>query len=109
MEENSQKLPNKESDKKIPLYPFNGRSSYLIDKFYIMGYNYLTIKKYLYNNENLKKILEVNKLNKENNNDSDLQKFNIEENPKVLNEFTNDYEKESMEIDTIMEMIFPKK
>ena len=109
MEENAQEMSNKETSKNILRYPFNGRSSYLIDKFFIIGYNYSTIKKYLYNNERLKKILENNKLNKENNSDSDLQKFNFEENPKVLNEFTSDYEKETMEIDTIMEMMFPKK
>ena len=40
-----------EQKKKIenssPLYPYNGRSLNLIDKFYIFGYNYLTLKKYL--------------------------------------------------------------
>ena len=28
------------------LYPYNGRASNLIDKFYIFGYNYLTLKKF---------------------------------------------------------------
>ena len=28
----------------IQLYPFNGRSPYLIDKFYIIGYNYYTLR-----------------------------------------------------------------
>ena len=26
-------------------YPFNGRSKYLIDKFFIIGYDYATLKK----------------------------------------------------------------
>jgi hypothetical protein len=34
----------------IKLYPFNGRSPYLIDKFYIIGYNYLTLHKLLIEN-----------------------------------------------------------
>ena len=29
----------------FPLYPYNGRALNLIDKFYIFGYNYLTLKK----------------------------------------------------------------
>ena len=33
----------------ITLYPFNGQSPYLIDKFYIIGYNYLTLEKLLIN------------------------------------------------------------
>jgi len=38
------------NDKKsnlITLYPFNGSSPFLIDKFYIIGYNYLTLEKLL--------------------------------------------------------------
>jgi len=109
MEKNIKEESNQDNSQKILRYPLNGRSSYLIDKFYIIGYNHSTIQKYLYKDENLKKILEGNKLNKENGNDSDLQKFNLEENPKLLNEFVSDYEKESMDIDTIMEMMLPKK
>ena len=37
MEENAQKMSNKETSKNILRYPFNGRSSYLIDKFFIIG------------------------------------------------------------------------
>ena len=39
---NGQKNGNKIDPKKnnlIKLYPFNGRSPYLIDKFYIIGYD----------------------------------------------------------------------
>ena len=101
---------NEDNIQRIPRYPLNGRSNYLIDKFYIIGYNQTTIKKYLFSDdEAIKKILLENKNNKENSNDSDLQKFTIEENPILLNEFSSDYEKESMDIDTIIEMILPKK
>ena len=33
--------------KEIKRYPFNGRSNYLIDKFYIIGYNISTLHKLL--------------------------------------------------------------
>ena len=42
----SESKPN--ISQKILRYPLNGRSSYLIDKFYIFGYDYMTLKKYLY-------------------------------------------------------------
>ena len=114
MEKNDLKIEKeKEKDKeyspKILRYPFNGRSSYLIDKFYIIGFNQTTLSKYLYDDENLKKILSETKLNKENSSDSDLQKFTLDINPIVLNEFTSDFEKETMMVDTIMEMMLPKK
>ena len=41
---------NNKKDNLITLYPFNGRSPYLIDKFYIIGYNYLTLEKTLIKN-----------------------------------------------------------
>ena len=101
---------NEDNIQRIPRYPLNGRSNYLIDKFYIIGYNQATIKKYLFSDdEAIKKILLENKNSKENSSDSDFQKFTIEENPILLNEFSSDYEKESMDIDTIIEMILPKK
>ena len=99
------------SEQKILRYPLNGRSSYLIDKFYIFGYNYLTLKKYLYNDEKIKNILnEINKKhhNKISFNNEDFQKFHLKELPVLINEFTSDYEKECLDIDMIREMIMPK-
>ena len=109
MNDNVQELSNKENSQKIPRYPLNGRSSYLIDKFYIIGYNHSTIEKYFFKDEIFQKILDGKKLNKENSNNLDLQQFHIEENPKLLNEFSSDYGKEIIDIDIIMEMMFPKK
>ena len=108
-QEKEEKESKEENSQKILRYPFNGRSNYLIDNFYIIGYNYSTITKYLYNDENFKNILSENKQSKENSSDFDLQKFNIKENPILLNEFSTNYEKDSMDIDTIMEIILPKK
>ena len=109
MNDNVQELSNKENSQKIPRYPLNGRSSYLIDKFYIIGYNHSTIEKYFFKDEIFQKIIDGKKLNKENSNNLDLQQFHIEENPKLLNEFSSDYGKEIIDIDIIMEMMFPKK
>ena len=88
---------------KIPRYPLNGHSSYLFDKFYIFGYTSITIKKSLHNDEILKKILGEKK-----SDESRFQKFQLEQFPVLLNEFTSDIEKECLEIDMIREMILPK-
>ena len=99
------------SSQKILLYPLNGRSNYLIDKFYIFGYDYTTLKKYLYNDDNLKTI--INDTDKKQNRlllgEEEAQKFNLIEMPTLLNEFTSDYEKECLDIDMIREMIIPYK
>jgi hypothetical protein len=89
---------------KIPRYPLNGHSNYLIDKFYIFGYDSITLKKYLYNDDNIK-----NFSNDKKNDDYKFKKFQIDELPGLLNEYTSDYEKECLEIDMIREMILPKK
>ena len=44
---NSKEDINNKKENLITLYPFNGHSPYLIDKFYIIGYNYLTLEKLL--------------------------------------------------------------
>ena len=93
------------NQKKIPRYPLNGNSNNLFDKFYIFGYNALTLKKYLFNDENIKNFISFDKKQDENK----FVKFQIDELPVLLNEFTSDYEKECLEIDMIREMILPKK
>ena len=85
--------------KLIKLYPFNGRSAYLIDKFYIIGYNYLTLHQLLI--ENTPKDIEEGA--------KELHKFNLDEDPDILNEFVSDYNKLGLPNETILEMIFPKK
>ena len=89
----------------ITLYPFNGHSPYLMDKFYIIGYNYLTLEKMLIDEtpkaleeEREKEIEELHK-----------GSFEIEEEPSILNEITNDYTKEGLDSKTIIQMIFPNK
>ena len=88
----------------IPRYPLNGHSSYLIDKFYIFGYDSITLKKYFNDDENIKNIIS----DKKQYDDSKFQRFQMKELPVLLNEFSSDYEKECLEIDMIREMILPK-
>ena len=85
------------------LYPFNGRSPFLIDKFYIIGYNYLTLHKLLI--DNLPKALEEDNEKEA----KEPHKFNIEEYPNILNEITSDLKKEVLDNATILQMIYPKK
>ena len=85
----------------VPLYPYDGRSSYLIDKFYIFGYDYLTIEKYIINetpdvfNENIPLKIPI--------------PFQLEEDPYTLAEITNDYNKVIIESELIQKRIFPNK
>ena len=96
---NKEKLSKKN---KIKLYPFNGRSPYLIDKFYIIGYNYLTLHKLL--------IINNLKINEEESRESkELGRFIIDEEPYILNEISSDCSKEGLPNETILKMIFPKK
>lgn len=92
-----------EFDDQIKLYPFNGRSNLLIDKFYIIGYNYLTLYKLLI--ENTPKIIEEDNERET----KEPHKFNIDEDPYILNEFSSDYNKESLPNETVLSMIFPKQ
>ena len=102
---------NISASQKILRYPLNGRSSYLIDNFYIFGYDSITLRKYLYNDDNFKTIINDSnkKQNKINLEDEEAIKFNLNQLPTLINEFTSDYEKECLDIDMIREMIIPNK
>ena len=111
-----EKEEKKESkiSKLIKRYPFNGRSSYLIDKFYIMGYNIPTLHKLLYedNDDNLSKHIIIDKKqNDEEKNKTTLivQSFHLKEEPILLNEFASDFNKECLDINIIKDMILPNK
>ena len=102
---NSKEDINNKKENLITLYPFNGHSPYLIDKFYIIGYNYLTLEKLLI--KNTPKAIEEEK-------EKDMKEprkgsFEMEEEPMILNEFTNDYIKEGLDSKTIIQMIYPNK
>ena len=88
-------------DNSLPLYPYDGRSSHLIDKFYIFGYNYLTIKSNI--------IDEPPDIYNENIPLKTLIPFQLKEEPSVLVEITNDYNKEIIESKLIHKRIFPNQ
>ena len=98
-----EKKENSKDNNLIKLYPFNGRSPYLIDKFYIIGYSYLTLHKLLI--KDLPKFIEEDN-EKET---KEPHKFNIEESPYILNEIISDYNKVGIPNETILSMIYPKK
>ena len=92
-------------------YPFNGRSEYLIDKFFIIGYDYATLKKILIQNnldfiQNSSKNIDEEQTEK-NKNKKLPQEFQVNEPPSLINEISSDYSKEVLDIDLIIEMIFP--
>ena len=82
-----------------PLYPYNGRALNLIDKFYIFGYNYLTLKKYLI--DQTPKISEI-KLDSEG-----FGSFKLKEEPSTLSEISHDYNKEIIDNESIKKLIYP--
>ena len=90
---------------KMPCYPFHGRSKYLIDKFYIIGYNYLTLEKTLI--KNTPKAIEED--NEKDIKETGKRFFEFDEEPTILNEIANDYCKETLDTKTILQMIFPHK
>ena len=98
----------------IKKYPFNGRSNYLIDKFYIIGYNIPTLHKILFEgdshsfikNEN---IINIKRMDSDEKKANNFHSFNLKENPTILNEFTSDHNKECLNYNILLEMIFPNK
>ena len=93
----------------IKRYPLNGRSNYLIDKFYIIGYDYCSIKKHLYDDSELEDIKKQIKTLDEEKTKSKFIPFYLDDPPYLLNEFSSDYEKEGLDFDMIKDMIIPNK
>ena len=117
---------------KIYRFPFHGKSKYLIDKLYIIGYDNETLNKSLIKNYNnifkkedfddidspkarsskiySTKLSQTNskELNNRNENEN-INSFSISESPSLLNEIINDYNKKVLDIDITINMIFPNK
>ena len=130
--ENIQKNLNNEKnikeDEKIGIFPFHGKSKYLLDRLYIIGYDSSTLNKLFSNKENLfydnsdntfpkYKVLKSSYYSKISQTTSKeslsshdyIKEFRIKEPPSVLNEIINDYNKQVLDIDITLEMIFPNK
>ena len=97
MEDDTRKRENNT----IPLYPYDGNASNLIDKFYIFGYEPSTLKKNLID-QNLK-------IYKENHQIETLIPFQLDEEPSILNEITNDINKKIVDTKKVRNLIFPNK
>ena len=121
---------NIKENEKIYRFPFHGKSKYLIDKLYIIGYDNETLNKYLIKKDNnnfkiedfddmdspkkrgskmyLAKLSQTasKELNSRNEN---INSFSLPEPPSLLNEILNDYNKKVLDIDITINMIFPNK
>ena len=102
----------------IERYPFNGKSKYLIDKFYVIGYDndichkLLIEKKFKDLIEEKPEILIDSEVNEYLGNKIidpyEPKSFFLTSNPPaLLNEISSDYKKEMPDFDIIKNMIFP--
>ena len=78
-------------------YPFDGIAPNLIDKFLVLGYDQKTID-FTYMNCNIDPNRYIN---------TRFSFFEFEERPEVINEICNDYCKDLLDNDLILELIFP--
>ena len=119
---NSQSSINQIQDQNmIKRYPFNGRSKYLIDRFYIIGFRPNQIHKIIFQNSQNMQILQnvAKKIKEESlNSYSTKSQFNqknhqkkiiIDESPSLLNEISSEMQKELPDINLIKNMLFPNK
>ena len=111
----------------ISRFPFHGKSKYLIDKLYIIGYDNYTINKILKKRRLIRasKSVEIDtssknkkypnssnkiySISKDLNLYDNINQITIPESPSLLNEIVNDYNKKVLDIDMIIQMIFPNK
>ena len=111
-------------DEKIIKFPFHGKSKYLIDKLYIIGYNNDTLNKCLIKSDNYKIKLVTDpslKIRRSNTKiyqssskevmsvENNIDSFSIKEPPSLINEILNDYNKKVLDIDITLDMIFPNR
>ena len=80
-------------------YPFSGVAPNLIDKFLVLGYDQKVID---FTFKNLKSDEDRSELK------ARFDFFEFEERPSIINEICNDYSKDLLENDLILELIFPK-
>ena len=89
-----------DEQKMIKRYPFNGRSNYLIDKFYTIGFDYLSLNKLLF---------EYLNFDEQATPDEKPKRFTFGQNPSIINEISSDYSKECLPQDQIIDIIFPNE
>ena len=98
--ENSNDINNSLGDNKIKniKFPFNGKAPNLIDKFLVLGYDQKIVEQTFNKFENKKP---------RNNTKTHFKYYNFQERPSIINEICNDYTKDLLENELILELIFP--
>ena len=116
-------------NEKIYRFPFHGKSKYLIDKLYIIGYDSVTINKYFSerannklkfddpdcidtSSKNQRSKLYLSKIPQSNAKKINpalerIETFTIPEKPSLVNEISNDYNKKVLDEDITINMVFP--
>ena len=94
---NDEEIDNKTKNIK---YPFSGIATNLIDKFLVLGYEQKVIDFTYYNCENDKPKPDLN---------TRFKFYEFEERPYIVNEISNDYTKDNLDNDLILELIFPNE
>ena len=79
-------------------YPFSGVAPNLIDKFLVLGYEQKTLEYTFQFNEDCEPNI---------NYKTRFRFFDLQERPAIMNEICNDYSKDILENDLILELIFP--
>ena len=98
-DKNSINNPEDNKNKNINIkYPFSGVATNLIDKFLVLGYEQKVIDFTFQNCENIEPKTELK---------TRFRFFEFEERPYIVNEICNDYTKDLLDNDLILELIFP--
>ena len=108
MENNKNSIPKKKDPSNLPIeidiknknikYPFSGIASNLIDKFLVLGFEQKIIE-YTYDHcENIRPKTDLK---------TRFRFFEFEERPSIINELCNDYSKDLLDNDLVLELIFP--
>ena len=108
MENNKNSIPKKKDPSNLPIeidiknknikYPFSGIASNLIDKFLVLGFEQKIIE-YTYDHcEHIRPKTDLK---------TRFRFFEFEERPSIINELCNDYSKDLLDNDLVLELIFP--
>ncbi len=87
----------KEAKNKLIKYTFSGIAPNLIDKFLVLGYDQKTID-YTFQNCSVSQSPDLN---------TRFTFFEFDNRPSIINEICNDYSKDLLENDLVLELIFP--
>ena len=95
--ESSKQILTPGAENKNIKYTFSGTAPNLIDKFLVLGYDQKTID-FTYQNCNVSQSPDLN---------TRFSFFEFDNRPTIVNEICNDYKKDLLEDDLVLELIFP--